>query len=213
MTTPELNELEVVQAKTALRLMHVIPLAFPEHVLIRHLKNELRLAQEACLIRGWEDNNPCRVREEIIVFNRVTEECGCEICRELTQPLNMIRCPSECRIWGRITWYMSQAGLSTIFGSGERFFLMKAVHTGRLSDMFPVSIQPDERPAGFDELTACPYMGPVSHLDVHVVFRRRGNAYEFVYGRKLWDHRTFDNQEIRKLDLFRARLRSAWSGF
>lgn len=207
-TTPQ----EATQAKAALRLMQVIPIAFPEHTLIKHLKNELRLAQEACLIRGWHDNNPARLRQELIVFNRVTYECACEVCK-LVSPLVGF-CPAECRIWQRVTWYMSQAGLSMLFaGEDERYFVMHAVATGRLSDMFPVSIEPEERPAGFDEMTACRYMAPVSHLNVHVVFRRRGNPYEFVFGRRLWDQREFDNGEMRKLDLLRARLRTAWSGF
>ena len=212
---PHMDELETLQAKTALRLTRVIPFLFPEHLLLKHLKNELRLAKEDIFMRGWHDNCPVKLREEFIVFNSVTKECNCEICQPLTRHYNMVvNKGQECRLWQRITWYMSQAGVTMLFGIDERkerLFMMRAKHTGRMSDMYPVTIEPEDRPVGFNEMTACKYLAPVSYFDVHVVFRRRNNAYEFVYGRKLWDQRTFDNPELRKLDLFRARLHSAWS--
>jgi hypothetical protein len=215
MATPMLttNE-ETAQAKAGLRLLQVIPVAFPDHLLIRHLKNELRLAQEAALIRGWNDNNPARLRQELIVFNRVTHECCCDVCKLVTRFVGFQARPAECRIWGRVTHYMAQAGVSMVYGMDEQrecYFLMRAA--SRAVDVCPVCMEPEERPAGFDEMTACPFMAPVSHLNAHVVFRRRGNPYEFVFGRRLWDQREFDNAEMRKLDLFRARLRAAWSGF
>jgi hypothetical protein len=66
-------------------------------------------------------------------------------------------------------------------------------------------------PAGFNRLTACPHMSPVSHInEVHIVFSNFSNHLGITYGRKLWERIDGPSSgEISKLDLLFARLRTA----
>ena len=62
------------------------------------------------------------------------------------------------------------------------------------------------REEGYNSLTACKYMAPVSHIDAHIVFQRAGNVIGIVYGRKLWEAQSISSPEIRKLDMLFASL-------
>jgi hypothetical protein len=85
-------------------------------------------------------------------------------------------------------------------------------NTGRIwkRTTFPANFVPSPLVTrGFDPEKSCKYMAPVSDIRVHIVFARRGDIHDFTFGRYLWEIDSPDSPELRKLDLFRARLRAA----
>jgi hypothetical protein len=200
-----------------LKLMDVAPVVFPEHVLVKHLKSELNLARKAMMMRGWKDNGPQRLLAEIAAFNRIHHECRCLICSEHINVPVYRRNQQDCRLWDKITWFMGQAGLQYCYlareSEDEEYveYTPEAARHGSSKAVieWPFSVvKPESKETGFDPLTACKYLAPVSDMKVHFVFRRAKHLYDLVYGRKLWQHDSFENTEMQKLDLFRARLRS-----
>jgi hypothetical protein len=207
---------EALISTAGLKLMDVAHVVFPEHVLVKHLKSELSLARKAMMIRGWKDNGPERLLAEIAAFNRIHHECRCLICSEYINVPVYRRNQLNCRLWDKITWFMGQAGLQYCYLARDsepeayiEYTPEEARHGVGKAIEWPFSVvQADKKETGFDPLTACQYMAPVSGMQVHFVFKSAKNLYDLVYGRKLWQHDSFENQDMQKLDLFRARLRS-----
>lgn len=216
-----------VQASNAvvqgLRLSDVAHIIFPEHELLKHLKHELYLAKQSMFKRFWHDNDPQSLVREMVAFNRVNQVCKCAACKDPSGEVWIIDRHRYCKLWNRIVWLMGYSGLTFTYpnesegpdkhylsGPGFKALYLDRVNMGTL--ILPDTAWPpvkfDHTPTpNFDSSKACEFLSPVSDLDAHIVFVKRGNVYEFEYGRKLWDQPRVPNDEIDKLDMFRVRIR------
>ena len=213
--------------ESGLKLHDLVPIIFPSHDLIRHLKAELDLVRTAFLKQYWRDHGPDALIQDMCSYNLIKARCMCVKCSTFLQMRHEMYPPLHCKFWDRLTWFMSQVGLihcfivsgempgHFLFGEGRTLYFPDPVHEGRMasSTHYPVEFFPTdsqiEPPAGFDEKLACPYLAPVSHLRAHIVFARRGDVYAFMYGRLLWDQEDVVNSlETKKLALLRAKLQA-----
>jgi hypothetical protein len=216
------DETSVIES--GLRLLDIAPIVFPEHLLMKHLMDEHDLLKDAMLKRLWKDNGPDILAKEIHTFNRFTTKCACIHCGNGAHPNDQ---PTHCKVWEKIMWFMTQAGLVTCYRIGPpdqgvvEFKPAEVTYVpdptpgahGRLwkRTHFPANFIPAPLVTqSFDPRTACKYMDDVSDIRVHIVFARRGDVLDFMYGRYLWEINGPDSPELRKLDLFRARL---WAGY
>jgi hypothetical protein len=214
-----------VIVESGLKLVDIVPIVFPDHMLIQHLKAERDLCKDMMLTRLWKDNSPGMLAKEIHMFNRLTDKCGCVNCGSDTYPEHVQ--PMNCKVWEKIMWYMTQSGLVSCYRLGphnQGYVELKPAEVTYVPDLtpgnsgrlwkrthFPANFIPAPLVTrGFDPKTSCKYMEEVSDSRAHVVFARRGDVLDFVYGRYLWEIESPDSPELRKLDLFRARLRAAY---
>lgn len=209
---------EVQRIKTGLRLHDVAPLIFPEHDLLRQLKKE----RDALLRRVWIDNGPAMLLHEILMCKKNSSLCVCSTCYVQGES-------HSCKVWNRLVYYMHQTNVSYAYPSEldeNAFIVGPANHSSTRSvsrvvphrfmlpnaywtfSPTPKTFKEEEN---FDAQTACKYISPVSSIDVHIVFAKRGDAFQFVYGRKLWKHADLNSMyvELAKLDFLRHRLRTS----
>jgi len=177
--------------RVGLKLVDIVPIAFPSHDIIQHLKNELKMARKASLARFWRDNGPWALSRACEMLKVELKLCKCHKCYE--------------GFWEKILWYVKQSGLTycVLPGTNMAAEILKSFDPMATD---PVSAFP--KPAGFNELVACEHMAPVSHIDVHIVFQKAPGVVGVVYGRKLWEICSLDSPEIRKLDMLFASLRT-----
>jgi hypothetical protein len=192
----------------AVTLLDVIPAVFPDHMLLKQLTAERDALKKAFLSRYWRDNGPWALWRAIDFWNRTNALCACTDCAEKTSKAISVRC------WDNLKHYLTMCGLTfaVIINESEAEFDEAAVcfktcirfdvSPKQSSMAFPV-------PDGFNRLTACPYMSPVSHVkEAHIVFSNFGTNLGITYGRKLWEKIDGPvSNEITKLDLLFARLR------
>jgi hypothetical protein len=175
--------------RAGLKLVDIVPTAFPCHDIIQHLKRELKMARDASLARFWRDNGPWALSRACELLKVELKLCNCHGCYG--------------GFWEKILWYVKQSGLTycVLPGTNMAAEILKGFGP---TETDPVCAFP--KPAGFNELVACKYMAPVSHIDVHIVFQKVEGVTGVVYGRKLWQNDSVDSPEIRKLDLLFASL-------
>ena len=194
------------------RLFEAIPVLFPDHALMEELvklRRERDSMHDQMMARQWRDNGPAALYRAMRSNNSEFNHCHCLICND-GRPYGKTR----CRLWERFVWYMNNCGITwivvhdpaetdpTALGFGvETIFpgIPNTVHEESLA-LFPA-------PPDFNPLTACKYVSPVSHIDLHLVFRRVGRVMAITFGRKIWQKTSLDDEEVRKYDLLMARLR------
>ena len=194
--------------ESGLRLLDVASVVFPEHRLMKQLRKEFREEREELraqmMGRFWRDNGPWALLRAMKLCNASCFSCDCPNCQ-----VNKKSVQISCRLWDRFTWFMSNCGISYCVisvsvqdvwqvGAESRTFITSVPNHS--ADAFPA------RPEGFNPLTACKHLAPVSHIDTHIVFQRVGSNLGITYGRKLWEADSISSPEIRKLDLLFARL-------
>jgi hypothetical protein len=218
---------EKLVVESGLKLHDLVPIIFPSHDLIKHLKAERDLLRTTLLTQYWRDHGRDALIQDMCSYNLIKARCMCVRCSTFLQMRLEMYPPQHCKFWDRFTWFLSQVGLVHCFVvTGEMaglFLFDERTHLyfpdPRLDDRltfsthYPVEFIPEdgklEPPAGFDENKACPYMKPVSHLRAHIVFARRGDVYSFAFGRLLWEAEDVVNSpETRKLALLRAKLQT-----
>jgi hypothetical protein len=193
----------------AVTLLDVVPVVFPDHMLLKQLKSERNALLKAFLARYWRDNGPSALWRAIEFHNRKMDLCRCADCADRrNQPLTV-------RSWDHLKHCMTCCGLSyvlIVIDTKEEFDL--AAITFKTCIRFDVTPKQSRMafpvPAGFNRMTACPGMAPVSHVnEAHIVFTNFTNNIGITYGRKLWERVDGPyNSEIFKLDLLLARLRT-----
>lgn len=207
------KELDTLKTTAGLTLLDIVPVAFPEHVLMKRLKDERDLLARALLQRFWRDNGPWALWRDLDLFNRKLTRCRCNVCS------GSFDLPISVEAWDKFRWFLTESGLTHVVISEEREEDFnqcavqgpcKMVFEGgpgqEYKDAYPV-------PPGFNPLTACTYMTPVSHIDLHIVIQTYENRVGLTYGRRLWECAdTSSSRELRKLDLLYASLRTPRSG-
>lgn len=196
-----------IMSTLGLTLLDVIPCAFPEHDLIKRLQKEKNALQQAFFARFWRDNGPWALQYCIDNLNRSLFKCTCAGC------VGGTCVPITVRAWDKFKYYMHMCGLTFAIVSvkTEELFNRAAVQMRSCIalDLYPTSEQVYPVPEQFDPLAACPFMAPVSHIDLHIVVTSFNNNIGITYGRKLWECKDIQaSKEIRKLDLLFARLRT-----
>lgn len=188
-----------------LKLFDVIPCAFPDHVLIKRLQKERNAWRQAFLVRFYRDHDPQALKRAIDEVNRTFNKCSCPDCHLKAAP------PLVVRTWDKLKWLMIECGLSfAVVLSEEELKLAAARFKACIS--FNATRETERAPEGFDGLTACPFMAPVSHLDVHIVVICFRDSLGITYGRKLWGIQDIvSSEDIAKLELLFARLRDSVS--
>lgn len=200
------TDYELDIAKTGLRLFDVVPCVFPDHVLIQSLKTENELLRKAMLTRFWRDNGPWTLWRALDLANRRDMACRCSRCFEAPAA------PVSCLMWDRFRWAMASAGISHALVRVDDAELNESAVQGQVKINFePFGANMAltyPKPAGFNALTACEFMAPVSHVDLHLVIKTRGRTVGLTYGRKLWECTDVvrDGKELRKLDMLLAFL-------
>jgi hypothetical protein len=193
----------------AVTLLDVVPIVFPDHMLLKQLKSERNALRKAFLTRYWRDNGPWALWRAIEFHNRIIALCKCAECADRRNS------PLAVRSWDSLKHYMTCCGLSyvLILNDSQEEFDQAAV-SFKTCIRFDVTPKQSRTafpiPAGFDRMTACPGMAPVSHVkEAHIVFTSFKNNMGVTYGRKLWEKVDGPyNSEILKLDLLLARLRT-----
>ena len=209
MSTKQSRRYEELISEAGLTLLDVVPFVFPDHVLIKSLKAENELLRKSALTRYWRDNGPWALWRALDLSNRKTLTCRCGDC--FLQP----RVSLSCATWDRFRWVMSNAGIEYALihlGKEEEFTHYGAqgqcVITHMPSKVAMWDIYP--KPPGFNALTACEFMAPVSHVDLHMVIQTKGHTVGITYGRKLWECTDVTrNPELRKLDLLFGAIHGA----
>lgn len=191
-------------------LLDVVPAAFPDHVLLKHLKRERDAFLKAFLTRFWRDNGPWALWRALEIYNKKCGLCSCGECYKKEHT------PIFVRTWDRFKYFMANSGLTFVVltEESEDDFDRCAVQ-GKSNMTFEYNTtfqQAYPAPPDFQRLTACKFMAPVSHADVHIVVHSWGNHMGLTYGRKLWAIGDPSSKEICKLDLLFARLRTCESG-
>jgi hypothetical protein len=220
-TTPPVDALE-----QGTRLLDVARIIFPEHDLLKKLKSELILAKKAGLRRFWMDNGPSALMRDIFAYNQIIcDQCHCPTCENPAGELTLFH-HHHCKLWDKFTWKLLHVGLTYVcpsveegklllYGPDFTMLYMSLVVNGDLilpQSMWPKeplqSFHPTADPA-FDPETACEFLSPVSDIDAHIVFKSKGNCFDFTFGRKLWAQHDLspNNIEIAKLDQLRVKLR------
>lgn len=196
-------EKHIVEA--GLKLFDVAPVVFPDHLLLRTLKKENELFRKGMLARYWRDNGPWALWRALDLANRRNAACNCGECFKR----NVV--PISCRTWDRFRWCMTQAGITHVVVTADNeaeLNLTAAQGKGvitfdrheQMHKMYPL-------PVGFNALTACEFMAPVSHVDQHIVIQTRNRAIGITYGRRLWEcTNPMQCSELPKLDLLFASL-------
>lgn len=204
------REYDKAMSSIALTLFDVVPVAFPDHMLIKRLKQERDMLRSAFLQRFWRDNGPWAFWREVQVYNRADLICSCGDCFKKEE------IPISVRTWDRLRLFMTQAGLTflVVAEASEKDFNECAVQ-GKSKMFFEITTHFKEtfpRPPDFNPLTACEHMAPVSYIDAHIVVQSWENSIGITYGRKLWEiSEVHGNKEVSKLDLLFARLRTSES--
>ena len=201
---------EELVEKSALRLFDVAPCIFPDNIVIKKLKKEVLRIHAMALARFWRDNGPWALFRAMKLYNFERERCRCNICRE-ENPFHKV----FCKFWEKFKFFMVHSGISFVVIAGEGLehqtgWFDSLVVLGGIPLVTSVT-NPEEKypaPEDFNPLTACEFMAPVSHINVHIVFFVVGFELGVAYGRKLWDTNDLNNDEIRKLDMLFARLRT-----
>lgn len=209
---------DVQHVKQAVRLTDVAKIIFPEHDTIAFLKKELSLMNDVLMKRIWLDNCPKRVKYELHCLNKLVYKCKCLNC------VSVGELRRECEFWRMVLQFLNHTGLTYSFPSktvGKIVFCNRKLavltnvpsHTPSLHYQYPrvhyhylldYTSNPD-----FDEENACAFLSPVSDVDVHIAFDTSNCAFEFKYGRKLWNHSNITSlaPELKKLDFFRVHVR------
>jgi hypothetical protein len=202
MSTKQARQYEELIAETGLTLLDVVPFCFPDHVLIKSLKAENELLRKSALTRYWRDNGPWALWRALDLSNRKNKTCRCGGACFRQSQLSL-----SCATWDRFRLYMSNAGIECAL-----------IHLDDKEDFMPVGAEGGcvirhmslkgawcdlyRKPPGFNALTACEFMAPVSHVNVHLVVQTKGNTIGITYGRKLWECTdSLRNPELRKLDM------------
>ncbi len=205
------QDVEKMRATVGLTLLDIVPVAFPDHMLIKRLKDE-RIAMESALIkRFWRDNGPWALWRELDLFNRKSSRCRCSECS------GSYELPISVESWDKFRWFMTQSGLThVVLAEGNDEDFNQCAVQGKSKMTFEGGLEYKDAyplPNGFSSLAACKYMAPVSHIDVHIVVQGRRNSIGLTYGRKLWEIKDFlSSREVSKLDLLFASLRTSRSG-
>jgi hypothetical protein len=192
--------------EAGVHLFDVVPYVFPDHIVIRKLKEEMIKYKKVALARFWRDNGPWALLRAMKLYNYERENCRCNICRE-ENPFHKV----FCTFWEKFRWMMINSQITFVVVAAEdtESDLDNMVSLGGIPMVTvienPQIIYPE--PEGFNTLTLCEFMAPVSHIDVHIVFQRLGSELGITYGRKLWEKDDSLDEEIRKLDMLFARLR------
>jgi hypothetical protein len=200
-------ESDIVEA--GLSLLDVVPVVFPDHVLLRSLKAENDLLRKGALTRYWRDNGPWALWRALDLSNRKNRTCRCGDC--FLQP----KVSLSCATWDRFRWCMSNAGIeyALIHLGGEEEFMPNAAQGSCVITHMPSRVAMWDlhpKPPGFNALTACEFMAPVSHVNLHMVIQTRGSTVGITYGRKLWECTdALRNPELRKLDMLFGAIHGA----
>jgi hypothetical protein len=191
--------------ESGLCLLDVAPIVFPEYLLIKELRRQRDEFRVEMMARFWRDNGPWALFRAMKLCNAKHHTCNCPGCIADTSSLRI-----SCRLWDRLTWFMTSCGLTYCVicvcpnetwevGAESQTSLTSIQHSSPRVNPYP-------RPDGFDPLTACKYLAPVSHIDVHIVFQRTANVLGITYGRKLWEADSISGPETRKLDTLLSKL-------
>jgi hypothetical protein len=201
------EETRELMGKQACRMHTLAPLIFPFDAVRDGYRQQVRDMNRHMLRRFWSDNGPAALRRAMKLCELERHFCGCRICNN-EFPSHRI----GCRLWANFENFMANCGITWTVVVTESEDLFRAYRESDAVMGVPVvgeirmAIYPT--PEGFDPRTACPHMSPVSHIDLHIVFLRKGRHMAVVYGKKLWSEETVYGREIRKLDLLLARLRA-----
>ena len=222
--TPEpkekaLTPTERTIAEGGSRLLSVIPVMFPERLMMKAFKEERDEARVNQLTRFWRDNGPWALRRSMRLCNLSMSYCKCRTC----SPMNY-HCRAACVFFQRVVSFANSSGLSVCVMRADENTppdLLRATMEGEYKEMdHPVW----PKPAGFDCETACRsvvfngvcvvvflmvlprYMKPVSHIPVDIVFQHIRHHLVISYGRPLWEVKSLSDPKIRKLDLLFASL-------
>ena len=210
--TPADQEYKKHMLEQGLSLLTMAPIVFPEYMLLQGLQKQRDNYKTAMLVRFWRDNGPWALLRSMKLNNAEHNVCNCANCN-----VNNGKTRLTCRFWDKFTWDISQCGmLYTVI----RFPCNQACTWSAVAAQAPTfltnvpstttppgeSFDTDKPPADFDPLTACLYMAPVSHMDVHLVFQRVGNVLGITYGRRLWQEDDLMGINARKLDMLFAKL-------
>lgn len=206
------QKMKQLLVESGTRLFEVVPVLFPDHVLMEELvriRKDRDVLLNQMMMRQWRDNGPIALMRALKGNNAEFQHCNCLICNG-GNPLSRIR----CRLWERFVWYMTNCGITwTVVTNQETDltalgFDSNAIFPGipTVVNELPMALFP--APPEFNPLTASIHLSPVSHIDLHLVFRRVGRFLAVTFGRKLWEQTRLTNEEIRKYDLLMARLRA-----
>jgi hypothetical protein len=151
----------------------------------RILQLEVREIKGRMMLSCWDDHGPMKLREAMKMYNRRPYglACDCLCCVVEADHHDETRLPSSastpCALFQMLLCKM-----------------LKHDITHAIAEPFEGCEDPD-----FDPDSACKYLTPVSHHDVHLVFPEPyENPYKFYYGRKLWEiEDSFDHAELNKL--------------
>jgi hypothetical protein len=191
-------------ANTGLCLLDVVPIVFPEHLLMKELQRQREEIRVQMMTRFWRDNGPWALLRAMKLCNANHHTCNCPACITAKSPVRI-----SCRLWDRLTWFMTSSGLTycvICVCPTDSWEVGAEGPTNLTSIQNSVQANPYPPPDGFNSLTACKYLAPVSHIDVHIVFQRAGNVLGITYGRRLWEDDSLSGPEIRKLDMLFSRL-------
>ena len=199
-----------LMTSVGLTLLDVVPVAFPDHMLIKRLKQERDMLRSAFLQRFWRDNGPWTFWREMQAYNKTNLLCSCGDCFKKGD------IPITVRTWDHLKHFMTQAGLTflVVAEECEKDFNECAVQgKSKMLFSYPAHFkQCYPRPPDFNPLTACEHMAPVSHIDTHIVVQAWETSIGITYGRKLWGiSEVQGNREVSRLDLLFARLRTSES--
>lgn len=197
------REMKKVNRLAGIRLYSLIPIIFPGFNLVESYKAEHDRIKETMFRRYWMDNGPWALRRAMHHYNLIHKFCTCAACR--SESLETI----PCAFWTKFIDFARSAGLTvcvmhpTMETHPEVVIAFKKARYVEMDSMFHA------KPEGFDCMTACKYMAPVSYKGVHLVFQRMsGGKVTIAYGRQLWEVEDLaDNESIKKLDCLLARLR------
>ena len=177
MSTPEQldalhKDLNRLCSERGTRLVEVLPLVFPDYQLVQE-NARLRDQLQAMF---WERYSHLNLLKLVRKIGQNRFECRCMFCYSLflEAPAPQIANYS-CKIWKRMKECMQELGITYFMPPKRKFG----------EPYSPPEILKD--PEGFNRFTACKYLYAVSHLDFHLVFSQHGNAFAFLYGRKIWD--------------------------
>jgi hypothetical protein len=190
--------------ETGLTLIDMMPFMFPEYKLLHQTRKEYDDLHDQMMARFWRDNGPWALLRAMKLCNANHHTCNCPACITAKSSVRI-----SCRLWDRLTWFMTSSGLTycvICVCPTDSWEVGAEGPTTLTSIQNSVQANPYPPPDGFNSLTACKHMAPVSHIDVHIVFQRVGHVLGITYGSKLWRAESMSCPEIRKLDLLFARL-------
>lgn len=153
--TPEKEEKPLTSAERTIaeggsRLLSVIPVMFPERMMMKAFKEERDEARRAQLTRFWLDNGPWALRRSMRLCNLSMSYCKCRTC----SPSNY-HCRAACVFFQRVISFANSSGLSVcVMRADENTSpeFLRAVMAGDYKEMdHPLWPKPE----GFDCMTAC----------------------------------------------------------